>query len=152
MIRLGSLVGLPAALDGRMAGRVEQAVLTPDGRALGGLVIRRGMGTARWAPSASILVLGNVSVILSRPPVRLPQEAGFLLSGVKDTGGLDLGRVTDAYIHPGSFRTEALEISLGLWEEMTCGRMLARHFAVQPAVDGAAQVIIPCGCSLEKLH
>ena len=49
MIRLGSLVGLPAALEGRMVGRVEQTVLTGDGRYLRGLVIRHGMGGAKWA-------------------------------------------------------------------------------------------------------
>lgn len=152
MIRLGSLVGLPAALEGRMVGRVEQTVLTPDGHALRGLVIRHGFGGARWADTDSIRVLGNVSVILACKPRRLPRDADFTLTSVKDTGGLNLGRVTDAYVNAATFQVTALEISLGLVEELTCGRMLARSFVVQPAPGEPGQVLIPCGCTLEKLH
>ncbi len=152
MIRLGSLVGLPAALEGRMVGRVEQTVLTPDGHALRGLVIRHGFGGARWAGAGSIRVLGNVSVILACKPRRLPRDADFTLTSVKDTGGLNLGRVTDAYVNAATFQVTALEISLGLVEEFTCGRMLARSFVVQPAPGEPGQVLIPCGCTLEKLH
>lgn len=152
MIRLGSLVGLPAALDGRMVGRVEQTVLTPDGHALRGMVIRHGLGGAKWVDSGHIRVLGDVSVILSGKPGRLPSDADFTLTSVKDTGGLNLGRVTDVYVNPSTFRVAALEISLGLIEELTCGRMLARTFVVQPAPDEPGQVLIPCGCALERLH
>ena len=60
MIRLGSLVGFPAVLEGRMVGRVEQTVLTQDGRSLRGLVIRHGMGSAKWAGCERICLLGEV--------------------------------------------------------------------------------------------
>ena len=152
LIRLGSLVGLPAALDGRMVGRVEQTVLTPDGLALRGMVIRHGLGGAKWAAAESISVLGDVSIILHDKPGKLPKDAGFALSSVKDTGGLNLGRVTDAYVNPLTFRVTALEVSLGLVEEFTCGRMLARSFVVHPVPGEPGQVLIPCGCTLEKLH
>lgn len=152
MIRLGSLVGLPAALDGRMVGRVEQTILTPDGHALRGVIIRHGLGGARWAEASSIRVLGDVSVILARKPRHLPRDADFTLTSVKDTSGLNLGRVTDAYVNAATFQVAALEISLGLVEELTCGRMLARSFVVRPAPGEPGQVLIPCGCTLEKLH
>lgn len=153
MIRLGSLVGLPAALEGRMVGRVEQTVLTPDGHALRGLVVRHGLGGARWVAAAHIAVLGDVSVILDTKPTRLPRDADFTLTSVKDTGGLNLGRVTDAYVHPSTFQVAALEVSLGLVEEISLGRMLARHFVVRPTPDDPGQVLIPCGCALERtLH
>lgn len=152
MIRLGGLVGLPAALNGRMVGRVEQTVLTQDGLALRGVVLRHGLGGARWAEAGSISVLGDISVVLRRRPDPVPRDAAFTLTCVKDSGGLNLGRVTDAFISRSSFRVEALEISLGLWEEFTCGRMLARTFVVHPAPGDPGQVLIPCGCVLEKLH
>lgn len=150
MIRLGSVVGLPVILEGEMVGRVEQTVLTPDGRSLRGLVVRQGMGGARWIRQESIRVMGDVSVIIGEKPGRLPKDAGFALTSVKDTGGLNLGRVTDVYLYPQSFRVAAIEISLGLWEEWTLGRMLARQFVVRPAPEEPGQVLIPCGCVLER--
>jgi len=151
VIRLGSIVGLPAALNGRMVGRVEQAVLTPDGHALRGLVIRHGLGGAKWLDAACIQVLGAVSVILDCKPCTLPRDADFALTSVKDTGGLNLGRVTDAYINPETLQVTALEISLGLVEEITLGRMLARQFVVRPVPGEPGQVLIPCGCTLERI-
>lgn len=150
-MRLGSLVGLPAALNGQLVGLVEQAVLTQDGRALRGLVVRHGLGSAKWVEAAAIAVLGDVSVILERKPTRLPRDADFTLTSVKDTAGLNLGRVTDAYVNPATMQVTALEISLGLVEEMTLGRMLARQFVVRPHPEEPGQVLIPCGCTLERL-
>lgn len=151
MIRLGSLVGLPAALDGQMVGRVEQTVLARDGHSLRGLVVRHGLGGAKWVDAAHIRVLGDVSVILSARPGRLPRDADFTLTSVKDTGGLNLGRVMDAYVNPATFQVTALEISLGLVEELTLGRMLARSFVVRPLPEEPGQVLIPCGCTLERI-
>lgn len=152
MIRLGSLVGLPAALDGRLVGLVEETVVTRDGTALRGLVVRHGFGGAKWVDAQDVLVLGDVSIILRRKPGRMPGDADFRLGSVKDSAGLNLGRVTDVYIHRGSFQVEAVEVSLGLKEEFTLGRMLARSFVVRGAGDEPGQVLIPCGAALERLQ
>lgn len=152
MIRLGTVTGLPVVLSGRMMGRVEQTVLTPDGHTLRGLVVRHGLGGAKWVDSGCIRVLGDVSVIISDKPGHLPKDADFTLSSVKDTGGLNLGRVTDVYLNPQTFQVTALEITLGLMEEWTCGRMLARDFVVRPAPQEPGQVLIPCGCALERTN
>ena len=133
-----------------MVGRVEQTVLTQDGRSLRGLVIRHGMGSAKWAGCERICLLGEVSVILRGRPGRMPEGAGFALQRVKDADGLILGVVTDAYVNPCTFRVTALEISLGLVEELTCGRMLARAFAVSPVPGAPGQVILPRGSLLER--
>lgn len=143
--RLGRIVGLPAVCAGRMAGRVERAVLTRDGRALMGLIIRRGMGGAQWASSEDVAILGEVSVILRRMPGRLPREADFALTWVKDSGGMCLGRVTDAYVDPATRTVSALEVDLGPVETLRSGRLLAREFTVSGTC-----VMIPCGCALEK--
>lgn len=150
MIRLGSVTGLPVVCAGRMLGRVEQAVLTPDGRMLRGLVVRRGFGGARWLGTEDISVLGQVTVIAARIPRRMPRDVSFTLGCVRDTAGLDLGRVTDAYLSPDTCRVTALEITLGPLEELRCGRMLAREFSVCPAPGEPGQVLIPTGCVLER--
>lgn len=145
-IRLGSVLGLPAVLDGTLLGRVERAVVTPDGRALRGLVIRRGLGGARWLDTARIAVLGEVSVIAGAPPVRPPRDADFSLRMVKDTGGMTLGWVTDVFLNPATLRLTALELTLGVTEELLGGRLIARSWSVVP---GSGQVLVPCGCALE---
>lgn len=151
MIRLAGVVGLPVALEGRMVGRVEQTVLSPDGHRLRGLVLRHGLSGARWAGAESIDVLGRVAVVLRRKPGKLPPHADFLLTSVKDSAGLNLGRVTDVYINPDTLRVTALEISLGLVEDISLGRMMARSYVVRPAPGEPGQVMIPCGCTLERV-
>lgn len=149
-MRLGRIVGLPAVLNGRVAGLVEQAVLTPDGRRLRGLILRQGMGAARWAAEGSVGILGEVSVILREKPVRVPADAAFAPSAVKDSGGLHLGRVTDAYVDPRSRFVTALEVDLGPVETLRAGRLLARTFTVAPDAEGSPCVMIPLGCTLER--
>ncbi|MGN0778275.1 MAG: PRC-barrel domain-containing protein [Aristaeellaceae bacterium] len=150
-MRLGRVTGLPVICAGKVQGRVEQTVLCPDGRALRGVVVRRGFGGARWLGAEDILMLGEVSVIAGRQPGRMPRDAAFALGCVRDTAGLDLGRVTDVYLQPDTRRVIALEITLGPLEEIRAGRMLARDFTVHPAPGEPGQVLIPTGCALERL-
>ena len=91
-------------------------------------------------------------MIAVRPPGRMPRDAAFVLGSVRDTAGLDLGRVTDVYLQPDTRRVTALEITLGPLEELRCGRMLARDFAVHPAPGEPGQVLIPTGCTLERIR
>lgn len=149
MIRLGRLAGLPVVLAGRMIGRVEQAVLTQDARRLRGLVVRHGLGAARWVEASSVRLIGDVSVIIAAKPGKVPDGADFSLTTVRDTGGMRLGRVTDVFLDPATLETAALEISLGLVEALTMGRQIARTFAPLPAPDDPGQVLIPCGAVLE---
>ena len=145
-IRLNSVLGLPVILRGRMIGRVERAVITADGRALRGLLIRRGLGGAKWIGSDQILVVGEVSVIIDGEPARVPHDADFELGTVKDTGGMALGWVTDVFLNPATCRVTGLELTLGLMEELMGGRLIARSWTV---VLGTRQVLVPCGCVLE---
>lgn len=152
MIRLGSMTGLPVVLDGRMLGRVEQAVLSRDGAGLRGLIVRRGFGGARWLAVEDVQVLGQVTVIAGCKPGKLPRDAAFALGSVRDTAGLDLGRVTDVYLSADDYRVTAIEMTLGPLEELRHGRMLARTFAVTPAAEEPGQVLIPTGYVLEKVR
>ena len=87
MVRLGSVTGLPVVFAGRMLGRVEQSVLTPSGKSLRGMVIRKGMGGAKWLDNEQILVIGGVSVLARGPAAKLPKDADFSLTSVKDASG-----------------------------------------------------------------
>ncbi len=146
-VRLGRVLGLPAILGERLVGHVERAVLEKDGRRLRGLMIRRGLGSAKWVGRQDIHVLGDVSVILAARPVRPPKDTDFALRTVKDESGLTLGRVTDAWISPDTMDVTAIEVTLGLLEDLRSGRRKVAQWAVQPS-EGAsggdgAQVLIP---------
>ena len=141
-LRLGRILGLPAVVNARIVGHVERAVPDESGRHVTGFVIRRGLGSAKWADRSSVSVLGEVSVILRERPTRLPRAAEGSLSAVKDEGGLTLGRITDWWISPDGMDITALEVTLGPLEDLRRGRRKIRKWAVQPGEDGL-QVLIP---------
>lgn len=105
---MSSLTGLPVVLQGRCIGHVERPMLDERGRRLRGFTVRRGLRSARWMDRAGIVVLGEVSVVVDRVPVRIPRDADVRLSHVADSAGLRLGMVTDVWLQPGSLRVEAL--------------------------------------------
>lgn len=141
-MRLGRILGLPAVCGERVVGHVERAVPDETGQRVTGFVIRRGLGGAKWADRSAITVLGDVSVILGEKPGRVPKGCGAVWSAVKDEGGLTLGRVTDLWISRDSLDITALEVTLGLLEDLTTGRRTVRHWTVQSGEDGM-QVLIP---------
>ena len=141
-VRLGRILGLPAVCGERVVGHVERAVPDEEGHRLIGLVIRRGLGSAKWANRSAITVLGDVSVILGARPGRVPKGSDTVLGAVKDESGLALGRVTDLWISPETFDITALEITLGLLEDLRSGRRTIRQWTVQSGEEGA-HVLIP---------
>ena len=141
-IRLQRVLGLPVILGEKQVGCVERAALEADGRRLRGLVIRRGMGGARWVSREGVKVLGDVSVVLSAPPDRPPKEAHAPPSRVTDESGLTLGRVTDAWIDPDTMAVTAIEVTLGPVEDLRRGRLQIRRWALQKGCDGEMQVLI----------
>lgn len=141
-VRLGRILGLPAICGARVVGHVERAVPDQEGHHLQGLVIRRGLGSARWAERSRIAVLGDVSVILREKPCRMPRCSSVTLGPVKDESGLALGRVTDLWIRPDTFDITALEITLGLIEDLRHGRRKIRQWTLQPGEE-EAMLLIP---------
>ena len=141
-VRLGRILGLPAVCGERVVGHVERAVPDETGRNVLGFVIRRGLGSAKWADAGAIRVLGEVSVILGEKPGRVPKGSDAALRTVKDAGGLTLGRVTDWWISRDSLQITGLEITLGLLEDLRSGRRRVSQWAVQPGEEGLT-VLIP---------
>ena len=141
-VRLGRVLGLPAICGERVVGHVERAVPDETGQHLQGFVIRRGLGGAKWADRDTVTVLGDVSVILRERPGRVPKGCDTAITAVKDEGGLTLGRVTDLWIGKDHMDITALEITLGLVEDLTTGRRTVRQWTAKPGDDGL-QVLIP---------
>ena len=140
-VRLGRILGLPAVVGARVVGHVERAVPDQTGQHMQGLIIRRGLGGAKWVDRSQVAVLGDVSVILRQRPGRVPKGSATALNAVRDESGLALGRVTDLWISPETFDITALEITLGLVEDLRSGRRTVRQWTVQPGEEGM-QVLI----------
>lgn len=140
--RLGRILGLPCVCGERVVGRVERAIPDETGQRVLGFVVRRGLGGARWACREDVEVLGDVSVVLRRRPVRLPKGLERALGPVKDEGGLTLGRVTDWWIDQEALEITALEVTLGWMEDLLRGRRRVQRWTLRLGEDGAT-VFLP---------
>lgn len=141
-VRLGRILGLPAICGERVVGHVERVVPDENGQRVTGFIIRRGLGSAKWADRSAVAVLGDVSVILKEKPGRVPRGSAMSFVSVKDEGGLTLGRVTDWWIRREGFDIAALEVTLGPLEDLRSGRRTVHTWTVQPGEE-AASVLIP---------
>lgn len=126
------MIGLPVIMDGKAAGCVMRGVLTEDGRALRGIVMRGGLRGARWLPREQIELVGKISVIAQGKPRRVPREADYRLFRVSDPDGERLGIVTDALFNEETLRVAAIEISAGPIDDLTGGRWYATAYSVRP--------------------
>ena len=132
------LIGLPVIRGGKTVGLLEQAVLEESGKKLRGIIVREGIGGAKWVDRDNIQTIGGVSVLVSGDLKKPPKEAGFRLGRVQDTTGLRLGTVTDALINPETLEVEALEISNGPLDDLLHGRWLANDFVLRKPQDGVS--------------
>ena len=136
MTGIRGLIGLPVIRGGKTVGLLEQAVLEESGKKLRGIIVREGIGGAKWVECGNIQTIGGVSVLVSGELKKLPKEAGFHLGRVQDTTGLRLGTVTDALINTETLEVEALEISNGPVDDLLHGRWLAKEFVLRKPQDG----------------
>mgnify|MGYP002732572894 CR=1 FL=1 len=135
---LRRLMGMPVVTRGKLTGWVERATLTADGRRLHGLVLRHGLGGAKWLPAAQLLQLGETSVLAQGAPQKLPREAQQRLGTVYHAQGLCLGLVSDALLHPERMTVLALEISYGPLYQLAGRSAYATEYSVRPAPPRAA--------------
>ena len=63
-VRLGRILGLPCVWGEKVVGHVEGAVLDATGQRVEGFILRRGLGSAKWADRTAVSVLGDVSLVL----------------------------------------------------------------------------------------
>ena len=69
---LNRIAGMPVIWQNRQIGCVERAIADASARRLRGLVIRKGIGLARWLPSSSVRLVGRTCVLAGAKPEPLP--------------------------------------------------------------------------------
>ncbi len=137
---LNRMIGLPVIFGGRLLGSVERAVADTGARRLSGLVLRRGLGAARWIPAEGVELIGKKSVLIRSKPTRFPNRKEAVGRIAILTTGERIGEVTDALLMGDSLKLIALEISPGpLYRLM--GRS-AYATSYEERADGRA-VIVP---------
>ncbi|MBR5108856.1 MAG: hypothetical protein IK099_01575 [Clostridia bacterium] len=136
------MIGLPVVINGRQRGNVLRGVLSEDGKALRGLVMRGGLRGARWLPREQITLVGQISVIARGKAGRVPKDAGYHLFRVTDPDGTRIGIVTDALFNEETLRVSALEISSGPLDDLIDGRWYATAYHVQ-SMGSVGHVTVP---------
>ena len=120
---LKSLRGLPVLCAGRRVGRVAQAALSKDLRRMEGLWVDAGLWGARFVPSESIQLLGEVSVTVDGPGSRRRMCEPPLFRRVVTTDGARLGAVVGATVDCVSFQVTSLRVCTGYWDDLVRGRL-----------------------------
>ena len=132
VIGLRQLMGMPVVRNGEPLGFVERGVLTEDGARLQGLIVRRGLGMAKWAERARVEAIGERCVLLRGELTRLPPSADVAFACCYDAAGRCLGMVTDALLHPGDLRVLALELCVGPFFSLSLPKAYALEYSVKP--------------------
>ena len=139
---LNRMVGLPVVWQYRQLGYVERAVPDARARRLSGVVVRKGIGAAKWVSSDGIAVVGSRCVLIRQKPGAVPDSQPGSLGRAFLTTGECVGEVTDMILHGDSLRLEALELSPG-----PVYRLLGkRAYAAQYRVGGGSregEVVVP---------
>ncbi|MBO5502396.1 MAG: hypothetical protein J6K73_14730 [Clostridia bacterium] len=134
---LNQLTGLPVIWQSNVVGQVERGVADEHARCLAGLIVRHGLGAARWIPARQISLLGQRCVIINSRPACLPAVLPAVANRVYLTNGSLAGLVTDAMLSRETQRIEALEIS-----ESLLGRLMGqRRYAVVYQVEQGRAVV-----------
>ena len=124
------MAGLPVVWGDTQLGFVEQAVADiPHGR-LKGVVVRKGIGMARWCAASTILLIGRECVLLRQRPVRLPAVDDRQPIQAFLANGQWAGTVTDAVLQGDTLAVQALEITQGPVQALLGKRAYASCYRV----------------------
>lgn len=109
---LNRMTGLPVMWREKQLGYVERAVVDLNSMRMEGVVVRRGIGSARWVSREGIMLVGKECVVLSRLPERMQ---GRQLPDVRRTfeGWNSSGMVSDVIVNGDTLCVAALEVSPG---------------------------------------
>ena len=142
---LNRLLGMPVIWQDRQMGCVERAVADGRKQRLSGLVVRRGIGAARWTECADVALLGENSVVLRHKPGRMPEKTAPEMRCVFLTSGECAGAVTDVLLDGNSLQIRALEVCQSPLQRLMGQRSYAVRFRFgeSPKQDGvvAAQLL-----------
>ena len=150
MKRISKIAGLVAVTEktGRRLGFVERVCLSADGQDAQGLLLRlRGLfRKKRFVSFGNIALWGEVTVTVhavEKPPAAVRHQEDAIGLTVLSTSGERLGWVTDAFVEESSGRVLALEVSQGLVDDFSRGRIRVRDFTMRP--DGVVAVTEEAG-------
>lgn len=110
---LNRIAGMPVIWQDRQIGCVERAIADASARRLRGLVIRKGIGQARWLPSSSVRLVGRTCVLAGAKPEPLPDGLTDSALQAYLTTGERAGLVSDALFSGLTLRLVALEVTPG---------------------------------------
>lgn len=139
---LKRMVGLPVVWQDKQLGYVERAIPNALSKRLSGVVVRKGIGAAKWAAADDILLVGAQCVLLGRKPSRMPESETNALGRAFLTSGESAGEVTDVVIQSDTFRVAALELSPGPVYRLMGMRSYAAEYRVEQAAR-QGEVVVP---------
>ena len=140
---LNRLIGMPVVWEDRQLGYVERGVTDAAARRLRGVVVRRGIGAAKWIPSQAMKLVGSRCVLLRSGPQSMPEEQQAQPMQVCLTSGERLGQVTDGLLNGLTFRVLALEVSPGPFYRLAGKCAYAAEYRVVQAGGRAGEVVVP---------
>lgn len=149
---LRRMIGMPVVWQGETLGYVERGVLTQSAKKLQGLVVRRGLGNAKWIPRKLILVVGGTCVLVCGETTRMPKTPEVQLTRAYLTTGECAGLVTDAMIGGETLRVTALEVSEGPLYHLMGRRAYATDFCVRPEDPYHKSDGMPCEIVASQLR
>lgn len=148
LMTLNRMVGMPVVHGGERIGQVERAVADSENAVLYGLVVRRGLGAAKWLPASGVEWVGETCVAARQKPCQLPSALPQPLSHVYLANGNLAGSVSDVVLCGDTFRILALEISPGPLYGLAGKTGYARQYCLQ---GGEGQVMVTHLCSWAQI-
>ncbi len=152
MTSLRRMIGMPVVWQGTTVGYVERGVLTQSARKLQGLVVRRGLSTAKWIGRAQILSIGSSCVLVCGETARMPKTPELTLTRAYLTSGEWAGLVTDAMISGETLRVTALEVSDGPLYRLMGRRAYATEYSVRRSEPYRKTEGLNCEIVAAQLH
>ncbi len=137
---LNRMTGMPVVLSDVQIGYVERAVADLRHGRLQGVIIRRGIGMARWCDQSAIALVGRECVLLRQRPGRLPDLKPQQPVQVFLSSGQWAGTVSDVVLRGDNLALQALEVSTGPLQTLLGRRVYARAYR---SVGHGRQVVVP---------
>lgn len=140
---LNRMVGMPVIWQDKKIGSVERGIADPQARHLWGVVVRRGIGAAKWLPSDALVLVGERSVLARRMPESMPDALPSEMNEVYLTNGERVGQVSDGVLGGCSLKMRALEVSPGLLYRLMGDTSYAVRYHINRTREGRTQVVVP---------
>lgn len=132
MQKLRNMIGMPVMLNGKKIGRMVQAELTGDLKALRCIWIDAGLKGMRCIPAENLEMIGKKAVAADSAGIRSRCKTGLRVFRALSTDGRRIGAITGAQIDELTFAVESLELSCGFWDDLYRGRRQIRSYTTDP--------------------